>query len=177
MNTKSKPVINTERLCLRPISHQDKEDMIAILTNHEISKTYMIPVFKSDEEKLQLFEKFKDLSQSDRHFVYGIYLKEKIIGFINETECSETEIELGYVIHPDHQNKGYATEVLQASIKTLFSLGYHAVTAGAFAENPASMRVMEKCQMTRISKEDTILYRGCNHRCIYYRKENDLFPA
>jgi len=78
------------------------------------------------------------------------------------------------VIHPDYQNRGFATEALTASIQELFRLGYSRVRAGYFAENPASGRVMEKSGMHPISKMDTIEYRGNVHRCLYYEIENTL---
>lgn len=168
MKTSKALVINTDRLCLRPIAEEDKEDMIELLTNDEISKTFMISDFKSHNEEVQLFEALKTMSVSDKHFVYAICLNNKIIGFINDVNINDKEIELGYVIHPSQKNKGYATEVLQKAIQIVSELGYSAVKAGAFEENLASMRVMEKCKMTRIEQEDTIEYRGKNHRCIYY---------
>lgn len=168
---KKVPMITTERLSLCTIRDNDKEDMIALLTNEEIGKTFMVPDFKFREEEVKLFEGLKKLSESEERFVYGIYLGDKLIGFINDVELSETEVELGYVIHPEHKNKGYATEVLNACIDVLFSLGYSIVKAGAFEENLASMRVMEKCGMSRMEQEDSIEYRGKTHRCVYYKRE------
>ena len=52
MKTSKALVINTDRLCLRPIAEEDKEDMIELLTNDEISKTFMIPDFKSHDEEV-----------------------------------------------------------------------------------------------------------------------------
>lgn len=171
MNLPKIPLINTERLCLQSIREQDQEDAIELLTNDEISKTYMLPEFQSRDEAISLFERLKQLSASENHFLYGIYLNDKMIGFINDVEMDQDEIELGYVIHPRYKGKGYATEVLKKSIEILFQLGYSVVKAGAFEENPASMRVMEKSGMTRTDQEEMIAYRGKNHRCIYYRKD------
>ena len=42
------------------------------------------------------------------------------------------------------------------------------MVAGAFEENKASMRVMEKAGMTRITLEEDINYRGASHHCLYY---------
>ena len=58
--------------------------------------------------------------------------------------------------------------MLTEVIKELFAMGFTVVKAGAFEENPASMRVMEKSGMHRIQQEDTIEYRGKVHRCINY---------
>lgn len=174
MDFRNKPVIDTHRLCLRHICDADQDSMIALLTNAEIGKTYMLPVLSSREEELRMFARFKELSVSGKHFVYGIYLEDRLIGFLNDVQTHETQIELGYVIHPSHQNQGYATEALDAAMQTLFSLGCSAVIAGAFAENTASMRVMEKCGMTRTAQEEIISYKGEDHRCIYYRKDRPV---
>ena len=172
MECKTMPVIHTKRLCLHAIRDMDQEDMIALFSNEEIGKTYMMPAFQSQNEKLRLFERLKTMSLSGDHFLYGIYLNEKMIGFINDVQIHEKEIELGYVIHPSQKNKGYATEVLKKSMETLFRSGYSAVKAGAFEENLASQRVMEKCGMILTEQEEIIEYRGKNHRCIYYKREN-----
>ena len=168
MIVKTTPVINTARLCLHAFSDEDAETMIALLTNSEVIKTYMVPDFRSSAEGVKLFERFKELSVSDERFVYGIYLEEKLIGFINDVEIKETEIELGYVIDPSYKNQGFATEVLAAAIKELFAAGFSVVRTGAFEENAASMRVMEKCGMVRLEQEEEIRYRGKVHRCFIY---------
>jgi ribosomal-protein-alanine N-acetyltransferase len=54
---------------------------------------------------------------------------------------------LGYVIAPEHQGKGFATEAVQACIHELFRMGYEHVRAGYFEGNTASRRVMEKLGM------------------------------
>ena len=50
----------------------------------------------------------------------------------------------------------------------LFSFGFLQVTAGAFENNAASIRVMEKSGMVRLDRTDTVTYRGKEHRCVYY---------
>ena len=56
---------------------------------------------------------------------------------------------------------------LKLAIADLFELGFKQVVAGAFVENPASLRVMEKAGMTPIEKVDEIEYRGRTHTCVY----------
>lgn len=170
MKYHKKPIINTERLCLHAISDKDANDVIEILTNDEVCKTYLVPVFISREDELKMFESLKQRSVSNEHFVYGIYLENNMIGFINDVEINGDEIELGYVIHPSQHNKGFATEVLAAVIQELFCMGYSVVKTGAFEENIASIRVMEKCSMVRLEQEEHIEYRGTVHRCIFFEK-------
>lgn len=119
----------------------------------------MIPEYKFREEYEKLFNRFLTLSNDLNRFVYGIYLDEKVIGFINDVEIKDDEIELGYVISPKYKNNGYATEVLAASINLLFEIGYHVVKAGAFVENIASIKVMKKCGMSITGEYEEIFYK------------------
>ena len=116
----------------------------------------------------------KTMSASDARYVRGICLNDRFIGLINDVGIDGGEIELGYAIHPDYKNKGYASEALKKSIEILFEMGFSVIKAGAFEENRASMRVMEKCGMRRTEEEDVIEYRGESHRCLYYEIKRDL---
>lgn len=164
--------IKTQRLTLRLFQEADREQAIALLRNNEISKTFMMPEFPDDAAAGRLFQQLLNQSNPDSHFVRAVCLGNRVIGFVNDVEIQDGTIELGYVIHPDFQGRGYATEALTASIQELFRLGYSTVLAGYFEENTASGRVMEKSGMHPISREDTIEYRGIIHRCLYYEIEN-----
>lgn len=156
---------------LRPITEAEKAVMLELLTDGQIKQTYMLPDFPSIEDAVPLFQRLCGLSREEGRFVRGIFAEGTLVGFLNDVEIQNGSIELGYVIHPAHWGKGYATAALREAISQLFSLGYREVLAGAFAENPASIRVMEKAGMTRISKQDQIEYRGKIHSCVCYSKE------
>jgi RimJ/RimL family protein N-acetyltransferase len=160
--------IQTVRLCLRAISDCDRDNLIALLTNHEIKKTFMVPELKTTSEQMQMFDVLKAMSHSPEHFVRGIYLHDDLIGFLNDVEIDGKEIEIGYVIHPSKKNQGYMTEALNVAIPAMFDAGYSVVRAGAFEENTASIRVMEKSAMQLIEKTEEIEYRGQTHHCIFY---------
>ncbi len=162
--------ILTARLCLRPFREEDMEALYGLLTNEEIKKTYMIPDFPSREAADKMCRRFVDLSLDEGHFVRGIYLENRLIGFLNDVEMTEKTVEIGYVIHPLHWNRGYATEAVQGALTVLLDSGFDAVRAGYFEENEASGRVMEKAGMEKITYEDALEYRGKTHRCLYYEK-------
>ena len=155
------PQIQTERLLIRALQASDCEDLLAILYSDKVKQTYMLPDFPTREDAVKLFERLLTLSHSSTHLVVGISCGDKVIGF------------LGYALHPDSWNPGYATEALTAMIEELFRLGFPTVRAGYFEENPASGRVMEKSGMHRIEYTDSIEYRGKVHRCIYYEINKD----
>ncbi len=169
---KRKEVLTTKSLILKPIENGDKKDVLAVFENKLVGKTYMTPVFDSDEAREKFFARIKEVSQKDEIFCYGIYLNKSFIGLLNDTSVENDEIELGYCLHPDYWNKGYATETLEAAIKELFRMGYKNVMAAHFIENPASGRVMQKCGMTKIEKTEVIEYQGTKHPCIYYAITN-----
>ena len=165
--------ITTNRLILRPYKESDREQVIWILRNAEINKTFMLPEFEDDAAAERLFRKILLYSHQEDHFERAICLEDRVIGFLNDVEIKDGTAELGYVIHPDYQNRGYATEALTASIQELFRQGYSRIRAGYFEENPASRRVMEKSGMHPISRVDTIEYRGKLHKCLYFEIEKE----
>ena len=166
---RKKPQIKTERLILKPYSEQDIGALIDLLTNPEITSTFMVPEMESRSCAEELVKKLIVFSQPDdaKHLEYGIYLSEKLIGFINDCGVEDDEIEIGYVIHPQYQGRGYATEAVQAVITELREMGFRKVTAGYFSENMASLRVMEKCGMQKTTMTDEEDYRGKRHICKY----------
>lgn len=160
----------TKRLTGRIIMEKDEAAVIEILTDPVVKKTYMLPDFPTKEDAGKLFRRLRELSQGADHYVVAICLNDTLIGWVNDTEQKDGRIEVGYVLHPRYHNQGYMTEALQAVITNLQAQGYEEVTAGAFEENLASIRVMEKCGMTRQAHQDEIEYRGKAHRCVYYGK-------
>lgn len=157
-----------DMLILRTFVAGDQNRILEILTDKTVNRTYMLPDFDKNEDAIPLFNRLAELSHDDRHYVCCIDLNGNAIGFMNDVEIKDGCIELGYVIHPDSQGHGYMTEALWTAIRELLELGYQAVVCGAFEENLASIRVMEKCGMKRMERTDTVEYRGVSHRCVYY---------
>jgi RimJ/RimL family protein N-acetyltransferase len=58
--------------------------------------------------------------------------------------------EIGFVLHPDHQGKGYASEAARAMLRLGFEqLDLHRVIGRCEARNDASARLMERLGMRR----------------------------
>lgn len=158
----------TNRLEIKPISPDDKEAVLDLLTSETVGKTYMLPDYRSRREAEPLFQRLVALSADESRYVAGVYLDGQFIGMMNDTEIKGKQVEMGYAYLPDYYNRGYATEAFRGAISYLLDHGFETVVAGAFAENPASLRVMEKCGMTRQAYTDTLDYRGAAHTCIFY---------
>ena len=153
---------------LRILTTADETELAELLTNGQIKQTYMLPDFVHKEDALPLARHLMALSREENRFVRGMEEAGTLVGFLNDVEIREGSVELGYVVHPNHWGKGFATAALTLAIDQLFQKGCRQVLCGAFAENPASLRVMEKAGMQKIEKSDEIEYRGQTHRCVYY---------
>jgi RimJ/RimL family protein N-acetyltransferase len=58
--------------------------------------------------------------------------------------------EVGFIVHPDHQGHGYATEATRELLRIAFEdLKLHRVTGHLEPRNLASARVLEKLGMRR----------------------------
>lgn len=147
----------------------DIQSVSKILLDDSVKKTYMVPDLTPDEAET-LASKIIALSADKRRYVRGIYAENTLVGYLNDVEIKDGSIELGWVIHPDYQNKGYCTSAVKAAIHELFSMGFTEVNAGAFPENYASMRVMEKAGMVRTEKTEEIEYRGQVYKCVCYTR-------
>lgn len=158
----------TQRLEIRPIAPEDREAVLDLLMDETVGKTYMLPEYRDRQNAVPLFERLVLLSADESRYVAGVYLKGQFIGMMNETEIKGSSIEMGYAYLPAFYNRGYATEAFAGAIAYLFRCGFQTVVAGAFADNAASLRVMEKCGMTKQDYTDTVDYRGTAHTCIYY---------
>lgn len=155
-------------ITLKKITINDKLNLEKVVTNDIVKQTYMLPDFKDQEHIDRMCNHLIKVSNSDNHILLGIYLEEELIGFLNDVEVIDNEIEFGYVLHPNYHNKGYMTLAVKQYIQVLMQKGYKKIIAGAFEHNIASLRVMQKAGMKLIDKTDVINYRGKDHKCIYY---------
>lgn len=159
--------VHTERLCLRPIALFELPQMLPILQSDLVNRTYMLPDL-TQQEAYALAKRMALLSVAGDRYVRGIYQDSQLVGWLNDIATEGQTMELGWVIAPVYHNKGYATEAVRAAITDLKKRGIHKVLAGAFAENRASIRVMEKAGMLRQGQTEQIDYRGSMHQCVYY---------
>ena len=152
---------------LRAFQESDWPRLAMLATSTEVNKTYMLPDFESPEKARPLFDRLMAMSCDATRYVRAMEENGQFVGFCNDVERDGDAVEIGYAMCPDIWGRGYCTEALKLAIADLFEMGFHQVVAGAFVENPASLRVMEKAGMTPIEKVDEIDYRGRTHTCVY----------
>lgn len=169
-----KECITTDRLTLRPYRKEDAERLVEMMRDPKITATFMVPDYPEEAQYYALADKLIAFSQVEdtTHLEYGVCLDGKLIGFVNDCGHDENAIEVGYVIDPAYQGRGFATEALQAVLRELREMGFKKVLAGFFEGNLGSRRVMEKCGLRLNGNEDEEDYRGKILKC--YECEMEL---
>lgn len=162
----TQPII-TQRLSLHPLRREDEAAAVEIMRSDLVNPTYMLPDL-DDAGAKALFARFLQITEQADRVLLGVYLEDRLIGWLNDTEICGDTMELGWVIHPDLWGQGYATEAVSAALKVLHQKGFRCIYAGAFSENAASLRVMQKTGMKLQNKTESLEYRGKIHHCIFY---------
>lgn len=157
-------VITTERLTIRPIEIGDINAIHAYAGDPSINMMMFLP-----NETLADTKAFVDYSVSqwnlenpeDREYV--VVLNGQIIGGVNLEHCQDQTYEIGWTIHKDYRNHGYATEAAKALIVYAFAeLKANRVQAHCDSRNTASMIVMQKSGMKLIDDQGTRYYPKTN---------------
>jgi ribosomal-protein-alanine N-acetyltransferase len=148
------PILETERLLLRPLSADEADSL------HRISNEPKVRLYLWDDKPVSEATIKSLISQSDRMFsteevgVFGIRMRggEDLVGFCGFVRLAGMEeTELWYELTQKVWGRGLATEAAWACVRYAFEeVGMERVIAGADAPNRASLRVIEKLGMKYI---------------------------
>jgi RimJ/RimL family protein N-acetyltransferase len=148
--------IETERLLLRPIDPVgDMAAMHAYRSRADVC-AYIPPVPMTLEAMTAQYadpsRTRSELTEAGQVLALAVVLREtgELIGdvvlFWHSAEHGNGEV--GYIIAPEHQGRGYATEVTKAALALGFDgLGLRRITGRIDARNPASGAVLTKAGM------------------------------
>ena len=148
--------VRTERLTLRPAVADDAATAWPYRRLEEVSR-WLTRAARTPEEHRVQFVRPEALSKTLMVERDGVVVGDLMLDVQDawgQAEVSEqargVQAELGWVLDPAHTGQGYATEAVRALIRIAFAdLGLRRVTAGCFADNAASWRLMERVGMRR----------------------------
>lgn len=150
-----KPVLETGRLILRPLTEADVPDLEKWMPDPELYTYYGRGVSKGERNPALLFRNPRPhvKRKPSPDFVWGIVLKDsgKVIGqlFVIEIE-NKRMAKVAYRIAKEHWGKGITTEALKRAITFCFAeTELLRLWTDVDARNAASCRVLEKCGFTR----------------------------
>jgi ribosomal-protein-alanine N-acetyltransferase len=142
----------TKRLKLRKYTLSDAAYMYRNYADDErVTKFLSWKPYKNIEDiKTFLSERINEYA-SKNVYHWAIEIKNEIIGSISVISIDEKNCncEIGYCIGFDYWNQGITGEALSTIMNFLFNeVGMHRITAKHDIDNPASGKVMLKCNMT-----------------------------
>ena len=171
-----KTIIETERLLLREIIPDDKEEMFRLHSHPDVQRYTGEPLVESVEE---MEKAIRARTNNYKKYGYGrwaTFLKDgmQFVGWAGLAYLPEfDEIDIGYRFLPEYWGLGIATEASEAILEYGFNtLGLERIIAIAMKENKASIRVMEKVGM----KFDKLApYEPGSEDAIWYWCDKELF--
>lgn len=115
--------------------------------------------------KLHIQHYLEELEMDQDLLGWGVWLvfsekNHELIGDIGfKGKPDHDVVEVGYGIYPDAQNKGYATEAVQALVDWAFQTGQvNKIIAECLKTNHASIRVLEKLFMNKVEQDEQFVY-------------------
>jgi RimJ/RimL family protein N-acetyltransferase len=147
--------VHTERLLIRPLAPDDVPALFEIRTRPEVAQW----MTAAPDDYVEFAQAFSEPART--HTTLVVERDGAVIGDLylavadawGQREVAEatkrTPAEIGWSVDPAHAGRGYATEGAAELLRICFdALGLGRATASAFADNLASIRMMEKIGMT-----------------------------
>jgi RimJ/RimL family protein N-acetyltransferase len=145
----------TERLELRPVGDADIDRILEYRNHPEVMRWLLRTEVEPDSFRAAWLAAADDPHD---HSV-AVVLDGTVIGTVSLSVVDgmgqpgmpeRTDADLGYVFDPAYGGRGYATEAVTAVVAAAFEeLGVRRITAGCFADNHASVRILEGLGMRR----------------------------
>ena len=149
MKKKDLPVLETERLILRPISVDDLDAVFKWAGDSRVNKFLIYPLYKNSEDGR---EWITHLYEKEKNIDYGFVYKEtgKLIGSGGIYYHEDTDTwNIGYNLAFDFWKKGLTVEAMEKIIEYVRNKFEVKVIEGEFCvDNYGSRRVMEKLGMS-----------------------------
>lgn len=146
--------VRTERLVLRPVEGRDHPALYAIRSRPEVARWLSgMPASYEVFEREWTSPERMDVTltmELDGRVVGDVFLRVTDAWSQREVaaDARGTQAEIGWLVDPAYAGQGLATEAAHELLRICFEdLGLRRVTAAAFAENAASVRVMQKIGM------------------------------
>ena len=149
------PLVKTEDILLRKISEQDLDALCSIYQNPNVFRYIPGDTKKSRDTVSHLVDHFERDFRKGKELFLGICLPEspdQLLGIVEmfHYDPKVHMVTVGYRLDEQYWGKGYAACATRALCAYLFDeVGIRRIQASVMPENPASMRVLEKCGFVR----------------------------
>lgn len=148
--------IETERLVLRSFVVDDFEALLSYQSRPDVARYLMWEPRSEDEVRAALGTKIRatEIAAEGDHVALALIRKDsnQLVGdtILQLVDDEHRTGEIGFIVHPDHQGLGFASEAGRAILDVAFhDLDLHRVIGRVEARNAASARVLEILGMRR----------------------------
>ncbi len=148
--------LRTERLLLRPFAQHDLDAFHAIHSDEGNARWLYNDPRTLEESRALLAHKIggSSVRAEGEWLSAAAVLREssEVVADVSLLWASEEhrQGEIGFIVHPGHHGRGYATEAARPLVSFAFqTLGLHRVSGRLEARNTGSARVLEKLGMRR----------------------------
>ncbi|MFD0485416.1 GNAT family N-acetyltransferase [Kineococcus sp. GCM10028916] len=148
--------LHTSRLLLRPYTPADLDFLHQLESNPELLRYVSWLPRDIEQVRASLAEKTQQTSLrhdgDDLTLLMLLATTGERVGDVQLTWASteHRQGEIGFITHPDHTGRGYATEAAHLMLRLGFDdLGLHRISASLDARNTASARVAQRLGMTQ----------------------------
>ncbi len=152
-------ILETERCVVREMTEDDLDRLYEIYADPSVT-AYMEPLFEDrDEERAYIRNYIERIYAFYGYGLWSVFDKKSglLIGRAG-VEQKDDYAELGYLIAPEYQKKGYATEVCREILMYAEgALGLSGIRAMVHRENAASVRLCEKLGFRCIGEDGIYL--------------------
>ncbi|HCR97754.1 MULTISPECIES: GNAT family N-acetyltransferase [Halomonas] len=142
------PVIETERLTIKPLVTDDADSLLEIFADPEVMRYWHTAPWATIQDSLEFINDSHDSMQRQESLVLGVYLKStgelagKCMLFSYDKESKRAEI--GFGLGRSCWGKGYVSEAGEALIQYGFSsLGLRRIEAEIDPDNQSSAKALE----------------------------------
>ncbi len=170
--------LETERLIIRRFELKDADAMFEFLNDRE--SCYLDGGYEPYKEKNNdYYDLMSEFAEEETRYVIVRKDIDEAIGMIHLMECNDRAVEvleIGYTMNPSQRRFGYATEAVEEMLHYLLQvLHLDMIIAGAFEENVASLKMLEKLSFVFEGRKRKALYHPVygpsDLLCFYMERE------
>lgn len=140
------PILETERLILRPITLDDAETCFSWGSDERVARFMCYPTAKDISETIAWI-KTTLVDEEEWNWAFVLKSENRVIGTggIGPNKFMDGYWGIGYNLHYDYWHKGYCTEAMRAIVDYAHNeLGVNKICSDHAVDNPRSGKVMEK---------------------------------
>jgi [ribosomal protein S5]-alanine N-acetyltransferase len=143
------PNLHTDRLVLRELVKEDALALHRMRSDERVMRHIPRDLEQSVEESERLIATIAEGRAANNSLTWGITMKDDggLVGTIGyyRLQLEHHRGEIGYLLHPDHWGKGFASEAMVAALDHGFqSFRFHSIEAVTDPENHASNKLLER---------------------------------